>query len=59
MQVWTDQDCCTGAGLCVDHCPELVVVVEDGIGDVHSRGLVITDAAPAVLVPPAAFPAHR
>jgi Na+-translocating ferredoxin:NAD+ oxidoreductase RNF subunit RnfB len=21
MRVWIDQYCCTGAGLCVDHCP--------------------------------------
>ena len=36
MQVWIDQDCCTGAGLCVDHCPDLFVVLEDGIGYVHA-----------------------
>ena len=35
MRVWIDQDCCTGAGLCVDHCPELFIVLEDGIGYVH------------------------
>ena len=26
MKIWIDQDCCTGAGLCVDHCPELFIV---------------------------------
>ena len=52
MQVWIDQDCCTGAGLCVDHCPDLFVVLEDGIGYVHLGGLVITDPEhPAVSVP--------
>ena len=52
MQVWIDQDCCTGAGLCVDHCPDLFVVLEDGIGYVHVGRLVITDAAQtAVPVP--------
>jgi ferredoxin len=51
MQVWIDQDCCTGAGLCVDHCPELFVVLEDGIGYVHEGGLAISDAQRAVLVP--------
>ena len=35
MRVWIDQDCCTGAGLCVDHCPELFIVLDDGIGYVH------------------------
>jgi ferredoxin len=43
MQVWIDQDCCTGAGLCVDHCPDLFVVLDDGIGYVHRNGIVITD----------------
>lgn len=35
MLIWIDQDCCTGAGLCVDHCPELFIVLEDGIGYVR------------------------
>ena len=42
MQVWIDQDCCTGAGLCVDHCPDLFVVLDDGIGYVHDGGHVFT-----------------
>jgi ferredoxin len=29
--VWVDPDQCTGAGLCVDQCPDLFVVLEDGI----------------------------
>ena len=29
--VWIDPDQCTGAGLCVDQCPDLFVVLEDGI----------------------------
>ena len=44
MRVWIDQDCCTGAGLCVDHCPDLFIVLDDGIGYVHDGALVITDA---------------
>ena len=52
MQVCIDQDCCTGAGLCVDHCPDLFVVLDDGIGYVHDRGLAITDPNhPAIPVP--------
>jgi ferredoxin len=52
MRVWIDQDCCTGAGLCVDHCPELFIVLEDGIGYVHDGGLVLEDAAsPSLPVP--------
>jgi ferredoxin len=45
MRVWIDQDCCTGAGLCVDHCPELFVVLEDGIGYVHDGSDVISGTA--------------
>ena len=52
MRVWIDQDCCTGAGLCVDHCPDLFIVLEDGIGYVHDGGDVISDpATPSVAVP--------
>lgn len=35
MRVWIDQDLCTGDGLCTDHCPELFVILEDGISYVH------------------------
>ena len=35
MRVWIDQDLCTGDGLCVDHCPEIFVLLEDGISYVH------------------------
>ena len=31
MHVWIDQDLCTGDGLCTDHCPEIFVILEDGI----------------------------
>ena len=52
MRVWIDQDCCTGAGLCVDHCPDLFVVLEDGIGYVRDGAGVATSADhPSVLVP--------
>ena len=52
MRVWIDQDCCTGAGLCVDHSPELFIVLEDGIGYVHDDGDVLTDPAqPSLAVP--------
>jgi ferredoxin len=53
MKIWIDQDCCTGAGLCVDHCPELFIVLEDGIGYVHDgRGVVTDPEHPSVAVPP-------
>lgn len=31
LRVWIDQDLCTGDGLCTDHCPDLFVLLEDGI----------------------------
>jgi ferredoxin len=35
MRVWIDQDLCTGDGLCTDHCPEVFVILEDGISYVR------------------------
>ena len=52
MRVWIDQDCCTGAGLCVDHCPELFVVLEDGIGYVHLSGVVLGGGMPSSVAVP-------
>ena len=34
-QVWIDQDLCTGDGLCTDHCPDVFVLLEDGISYVR------------------------
>jgi ferredoxin len=38
LHVWIDQDLCTGDGLCTDHCPELFVLLEDGISYVRVDG---------------------
>lgn len=38
LHVWIDQDLCTGDGLCTDHCPELFVLLEDGISYVVAEG---------------------
>ena len=35
MRVWIDRDLCTGDGLCVDHCPDMFTLLEDGISYVH------------------------
>ena len=43
MRVWVDQDLCTGDGLCVDHCPESFVLLEDGISYVRDGELVGND----------------
>jgi len=31
IQVWIDQDLCTGDGICTDHAPEVFTILEDGI----------------------------
>ena len=38
LHVWIDQDLCTGDGLCTDHCPELFILLEDGISYVQADG---------------------
>ncbi len=43
MRVWIDQDLCTGDGLCVDHCPDVFVQLEDGIAYVAEGGGSLND----------------
>jgi ferredoxin len=43
MRVWIDQDLCTGDGLCVDHCPDVFRLLEDGIAYVVEAGEVQND----------------
>jgi ferredoxin len=43
MRVWIDQDLCTGDGLCVDHCPDVFVQLEDGIAYVAEEGSALND----------------
>lgn len=43
MRVWIDQDLCTGDGLCVDHCPEVFVILDDGIAYVRDGDQVMND----------------
>ena len=43
MRVWIDQDLCTGDGLCVDHCPDVFVQLEDGIAYVAESGKPLND----------------
>jgi ferredoxin len=43
VRVWIDQDLCTGDGLCVDHCPDVFVQLEDGIAYVAERGEPLND----------------
>lgn len=45
MHVWIDQDLCTGDGLCTDHCPDMFVLLDDGISYVRdpSSGEIAND----------------
>ena len=43
MRVWIDQDLCTGDGLCLDHCPDVFVQLEDGIAYVAELGEALND----------------
>lgn len=43
MRVWIDQDLCTGDGLCVDHCHDVFVQLEDGIAYVAEGGETLND----------------
>lgn len=43
MRVWIDQDLCTGDGLCLDHCPDVFVQLEDGIAYVAESGVPLND----------------
>jgi ferredoxin len=35
VRVWVDQDLCTGDGLCTDHCPDVFMLLEDGLSYVR------------------------
>jgi len=45
VRVWVDQDLCTGDGLCTDHCPDIFVLLEDGISYVRdvATGTIVHD----------------
>jgi ferredoxin len=43
MRVWIDQDLCTGDGLCVDHCHDVFVQLEDGIAYVAENSSALND----------------
>ncbi|MEL6890851.1 MAG: ferredoxin [Actinomycetota bacterium] len=43
MRVWIDQDLCTGDGICIDHCPDVFVQLEDGIAYVAEAGQALND----------------
>ncbi|MGH3656809.1 MAG: ferredoxin [Micromonosporaceae bacterium] len=53
MQVWVDQDLCTGDGLCVQYAPEVFEFDIDGLAYVKSPdGELLTDQGARTDVPP-------
>jgi ferredoxin len=56
MQVWIDQDLCTGDGLCEEICPEVFQLLDDGLAYVKQDGSVLSEPGGAeglALVPAA------
>ena len=43
IRVWIDQDLCTGDGLCEDLCPDVFVILEDGIAYVREGDTIMND----------------
>ncbi len=43
FRVWIDQDLCTGDGICQDLCPDVFVILEDGIAYVREGDRVFND----------------
>ncbi len=43
MKVWIDQDLCTGDGLCEEICPEVFVLLDDGLAYVKQDGVALDD----------------
>ncbi len=43
MKVWIDQDLCTGDGLCEEICPQVFVLLEDGLAYVKEDDRAINE----------------
>jgi ferredoxin len=55
MKVWIDQDLCTGDGLCEEICPEVFILLDDGLAYVKEGSDVKSDpggSAGVAQVPP-------
>jgi ferredoxin len=55
MQVWIDQDLCTGDGLCEELAPPVFTLLDDGLAYVRQNGETLSDPGGAGSV--AAVPA--
>jgi len=43
MKVWIDQDLCTGDGLCEEICPQVFILLSDGLAYVKDGDRVMSD----------------
>jgi ferredoxin len=43
VNVWIDQDLCTGDGLCEEICPQLFTLLQDGLAYVKEDGRALND----------------
>jgi ferredoxin len=43
MKVWIDQDLCTGDGLCEEICPQVFILLADGLAYVKDGDRVMSD----------------
>jgi ferredoxin len=44
MKVWIDQDLCTGDGLCEEICPDVFVLLDDGLAYVREGDTIYAAA---------------
>lgn len=44
MKVWIDQDLCTGDGLCEEICPDVFVLLDDGLAYVREGDKIYSPA---------------
>jgi ferredoxin len=44
MKVWIDQDLCTGDGLCEEICPDVFVLLDDGLAYVRDGETIYAEA---------------
>lgn len=54
MKVWIDQDLCTGDGICVEICPQVFTMADDGLAYVQEDKVVLSGVGVRASVPAAA-----
>jgi ferredoxin len=50
LRVWIDQDLCTGDGLCEEICPQVFILLDDGLAYVKEGDRVLSDPGGAASV---------